>query len=458
MPALQRPGVADFYEREVLPALMDRLDQAFPEFGWRRDARGWVATSAEYTRSTLGARPDRVVCHGEAPRGFLIHGQGAVLWTSYLNDGQPARGRDFIVMVRTLAERAGVDASVLDRARTSAARRGSLLAEAFAVAQHELASERGGAARAYLEERGIPADRISASELGVMPSHERLRAALLSGGYTASEIDSSQLLADNRWPGRIIGAWRDDHRHIRTLWARSIDPDDASRYLYLRSAERPSDVPYTLSELLAPQTRDARGDLVLVEGVLDVHTLHAHDVPNVAALGGLAASRRLFEHLSDLGVERAFLALDNDPPGRLATTRAIDTAVLAERSPDLWVIDPDLLDGAKDPGELVQRDGVHAWRAATAAPACAVTWRALELTGPLDQHTSELARRAALNRAATWLGPLPPRLALEQDAALDRVAETLGHDRDATRRSFRARYWQQERSLDTSKQIRAPGR
>src|SRR3954454_1042775 len=141
MAALQRPNVADFYEREVLPALMSRLDQAFPEFGWRRDARGWVATSAEHTRSTLGARPDRVVCHGDAPRGFLIHGDGAVLWTTYLNDGQPARRRDFITAVRTLAERAGVDGSVLDRAPTAAQRRASLLEEAFAFARRELASE-----------------------------------------------------------------------------------------------------------------------------------------------------------------------------------------------------------------------------------------------------------------------------------------------------------------------------
>src|SRR5919206_5326260 len=93
MATAQRPNVADFYEREVLPALMSRLDQAFPEFGWRRDAHGWVATSAEYTRSSLGARPDRVVCHGDAPRGFLIHGQGAVLWTTYVNDATPASGR-----------------------------------------------------------------------------------------------------------------------------------------------------------------------------------------------------------------------------------------------------------------------------------------------------------------------------------------------------------------------------
>src|SRR3954447_2337560 len=141
MATVARPNIADFYEREVLPALMGRLDQAFPEFGWRRDARGWVATSAEYTRSNLGARPDRVVCHGDAPRGFLIHGQGAVLWTTYLNNSQPARGRDFINAVRTLAERAGIDASALDRAPTAVERRANLLNDAFELARRELLSD-----------------------------------------------------------------------------------------------------------------------------------------------------------------------------------------------------------------------------------------------------------------------------------------------------------------------------
>src|SRR3954452_8202234 len=143
MAIAQRPNIADFYEREVLPALMRRLDQAFPEFGWRRDAHGWVATNAEYTRSTVGARPDRVVCHGEAPRGFLIHGSGPVLWTTYLNDGQPARGRDFVQTVRAIAERAGVHASSLDRPPTPRERRALLLEDTFDVAQRELAGSSG---------------------------------------------------------------------------------------------------------------------------------------------------------------------------------------------------------------------------------------------------------------------------------------------------------------------------
>ncbi len=57
--------VGDFYSEVVLPALAARLDAAFPEFGWKRDPRGWVATNQEMTHRALGVRADRVV----APTG-----------------------------------------------------------------------------------------------------------------------------------------------------------------------------------------------------------------------------------------------------------------------------------------------------------------------------------------------------------------------------------------------------
>src|SRR6266508_4603205 len=62
--------IVDYYTDVVLPALTERLDTAFPEFGWRRDSRGWVATNEEMTHRVLGVRADRVVAHGPAPRGF----------------------------------------------------------------------------------------------------------------------------------------------------------------------------------------------------------------------------------------------------------------------------------------------------------------------------------------------------------------------------------------------------
>src|SRR5919108_4897302 len=109
--------VTDFYMEVVLPVLADTLDQAFPEFAWRRDTRGWIATNEEHTHARLGVRAERVVAHGPAPRGFLVHGGEPMLWTAYVNGGTVPRGADFVRVVRVLAERAGVDPSPLERSR-----------------------------------------------------------------------------------------------------------------------------------------------------------------------------------------------------------------------------------------------------------------------------------------------------------------------------------------------------
>src|SRR3990172_3153667 len=111
----EHQSIVDYYTDVVLPALAERLDGAFPEFGWRRDTRGWVATNEEMTHRVLGVRAERVVAHGPAPRGFLIHGADAVLWTAYLSGGQVPRGAEFVRTVRELAERAGVDTAPLER-------------------------------------------------------------------------------------------------------------------------------------------------------------------------------------------------------------------------------------------------------------------------------------------------------------------------------------------------------
>jgi DNA primase len=231
---------------------------------------------------------------------------------------------------------------------------------------------------------------------------------------------------------------------VRSVCDRTLSPNADDRYLYLKGAAPPDTTPYGLSTILANGSRTKARDLLLVEGVIDVHILRAHGIDNVAALGGTATGSRLFETLADNVIENVTLALDNDPAGRTATTRAIEAATSAARSPQLWIIDPDLLGNAADPGELIRDNSVDDWRRAAAAPICGITSRALEFTGPIAELDHEPGRRAALARASTWLGTLHPRHSIEQTAALDAIAETLGYDRDAVRRAFRARHWTNE--------------
>src|SRR4051812_32310504 len=136
----RRVSVVDYYTDVVLPALAERLDTAFPEFGWRRDARGWIAMNDEMTHRVLGVRADRVVAHGPAPRGFLVHGGDPMLWTAYVNGGAVPRGEDFARVVRDLAQRAGVDTAPLERPAPRD-RRTDLLHDFFTLCRWELTSD-----------------------------------------------------------------------------------------------------------------------------------------------------------------------------------------------------------------------------------------------------------------------------------------------------------------------------
>lgn len=433
--------VVDYYTDVVLPALAERLDAAFPEFGWRRDARGWIATNEEMTHRELGARAERVVAHGPAPRGFLVHGGEAVLWTAYVNGGLVPRGRDFVATVRSLAERAGVDVSPLDRPEQHD-RRAELLHDFFELARGELTGERGQQARDYLESRGISREALETSDLGVVPLAVELRRALVEEGYSAQEVEQSGLLADRRWAGRICGAWRDERGRVRTVWARTLDGGGVpgAKYLYLRGASRTGLPPYGLSDVLAQPLAERR-ELVLVEGLLDPHHFRAHGIPNVAALGGTSTLPETFERLARRGFEAVTICLDRDGPGRTATARLVDGAVRASNSPLIFVLDADQLAPSKDPDEFLRQRGRDAWHELLQSRECGVTWRARDLLGGVEPEAPKLARRDALRRAGAWLGTLPPSLALEQDDAVREVASRCGYDVEAVTRAFRTRFW-----------------
>lgn len=451
--------VVDYYTDIVLPALAERLDVAFPEFGWRRDSRGWVATNEEMTHRALGVRAERVVAHGPAPRGFLVHGADPVLWTAYLNGGQVPRGAEFVRTVEALAERAGVETAPLER-RQPRSRKAELLESFFELAQQELAGERGAPARDYLEGRGFPASSGLEWGLGVVPSN--IAEEMERAGFTADDIESSGLVADRRWPGRICGAWRSERGTIRSLWARGVDEaaDRNSKYLYLRGARRTGLPPYGLSEVLGLPLSDRR-DLIVVEGLLDVHHLRARELANVAALGGTGADAATFERLAQLGFVRVTLCLDRDAPGRVAAARAIDRAVRATASPTLLVLDPKHLAPAKDPDAFVRDRGVDAWLEVLEKRECAIAWRAHELLVGVTPPSLPLARRDALARAGAWLGSLPARYALEQEDAVRAVAQRCGYSPEAVERAFRARFWtEKSRAVEPVRQPErmSPGR
>lgn len=239
-----------------------------------------------------------------------------------------------------------------------------------------------------------------------------------------------------------MGAWRDERGRAQTFWARSLaeEGDTDARYLYLRGSRRADLPPYGLSEVLAGSP-EARRDLVLVEGVFDLHQLRAHGLESVAALGGTGARPQLFERLASLGIETVTLCLDNDDPGQAATARVVEQAARATESPALFVVDPKRLGSAKDPDAFVLTRGIAAWRALLEERECAVGWRVGEHLRAVSEASPQETRRQALSRVGAWLGELPARLALEQEDAVRIAAERCGYSAAAVHRAFSARYW-----------------
>lgn len=65
-----------------------------------------------------------------------------------------------------------------------------------------------GGRRACLHQRGFDLRKIEHLPLGYFPAVEPLWRCLLHDGFAADEIRASNLLADSRLPGRLIGPIR----------------------------------------------------------------------------------------------------------------------------------------------------------------------------------------------------------------------------------------------------------
>ena len=128
------------------------------------------------------------------PRGFLVHGADAVLWTAYLNSGFVPRGQGFASIVRQIAARAGVETAPIERPRPSD-RRADLLDTFATLCRTELRGNAGAQARAYLAEPGLPAGAIDHADLGVVPRELFTKNALQAAGFSALEVAQAGVLA-----------------------------------------------------------------------------------------------------------------------------------------------------------------------------------------------------------------------------------------------------------------------
>jgi DNA primase len=362
----------NFMDRELFPAVFASLDVVFPELGLKRKGDGWVATQ----RNPLfgDVRPDRVVCR-KGETAFYIH-DGSRLpngpsWTALvLNQTTLPRGADFFNALRELGKRAGVDCSPLDlnlspeqrRERDAAQRRGELWEDFQQILSQTFLSPVGNHAREYLKARGFEEASFSQTEFGFFESVEAVRKSLKALKYSAEEVESSGVLHDSRWTGRLTHPVRGLRGRVETFWARDLTgtADKGSKYLKLTGGK-------VFAPLFGLDSVDYAAPLVICEGYLDALHARAKGFKNVAATGGTLKNLK-WEGLLELEFPSFVLCTDNDEEkedgrrvGEEALLQSLNNLSKVDKGSKVYVLPPEELGEHKDPDEYARANGFAAF-------------------------------------------------------------------------------------------------
>jgi len=205
---------------------------------------------------------------------------------------------------------------------------------------------------------GFDPDRLDEVPVGLFSDRPTVQQGLIAAGFSAEAIHAAKVLADARLPGRLIGPIRDPDKRIVSFWAR--DPRNIrSKDLYLH-ANWKQRVPLFGLDVALPATAEHHGLLIIVEDLLDALLFHEQGIGNTAAIAGplheMTAAR--WNSLGSLGLRAVILAPDNgDSVER--HREILETLRLAFRTavPQIFVLDPDDLQGMPRPAEFLRHRG-----------------------------------------------------------------------------------------------------
>ncbi len=326
---------------------------------------------------------------------------------------QETEGLSFPEAVERLAGEAGMTLPAPDpeAAQREQARKGLLdwIEQAQRYFEAGLRRGTGSEARDYLIRRGLPQEVLAEYGIGFAPDlRTGLTDHLIAQGAKPDELVEAGLafrperdgggpkLMD-RFRGRVMFPIRDPRGRLVGFGGRALSKDAKAKYL--NSPDTPL---FHKGALLYrfPEARKAASDprarltsLIVAEGYLDVIAFARAGLAQAVAPLGTALTEDQIRLAWRAGPEPV-LCFDGDAAGQRAAFRAIDRALpMLEPGRSLRFV---LLEGGKDPDDVLRDDGPAALRAAIdrSRPLVELLWERERDAEPLD--TPE--RRAGLKR------------------------------------------------------------
>ncbi len=298
---------------------------------------------------SFSVSPDKQIfhCFGCGAGGNVIH------FTSKIENV------DFKESLEILAERAGIELPTLEGGADS--KKQFLKEKVYeinkeaAMYYHDmLYKDISKPAQEYVKKRKLDNKTLKDYTIGYAPANSNLYKFLKQKGFTDEEILASDLVNKynnnfvDRFRNRLIFPIQDVRNRYIAFGGRVLD-NSLPKYI-----NSPENIVYSKARNLYGLNVAKKAKLeklIIVEGYMDVVSLHQRGIENVVASCGTAlteAQGRLLRKYA----EKIIISYDSDGAGQAATLRGLE--ILTNLGCDIRILQ---MEGAKDPDEYVIKYG-----------------------------------------------------------------------------------------------------
>ena len=417
----------------------------FPD-AWMQDLLGksdLAAIASEYTQLNPKGRRLWGCCpfHSEKTPSFSVNPDSQLYYCFGCHAGggvvqfvMEAEKLTYTEAIKSLAQRAGMELPEeinderLRKERTQKERLYAACKMAARFYVRQLLGEQGGKARQYLVSRGVDAAVLKAFGLGYAPpGWDNLVQHMKAQGVSEETLLEAGLAIRGK-KGGIYDAYRDRiifpiisaAGRVIGFGARAMGDETPK---YLNTGDTPIfNKRYNLYALNM-QKGKRPGDLIMVEGYMDVVSLYKHGVDNaVASLGTALTAQQA--RLIKRYVPRVYICYDGDAAGQNATLRGMD--ILAKEGLEVRVM---TIPGGSDPDDYIKVNGPEAFLSLKDQAKSLNEYRLDALWAQTDSKDAD-GREAYAKKACTFLNTLQP---VERERYVELVARRTGYSKDSIR-------------------------
>lgn len=296
-------------------------------------------------------------------------------------------GLNFVETVQMLAERANIQLPTLqnngDTQKEILKDKVYKVNEFAAEYYHQnLYKPQAKMAQEYVKKRQLTNETLKSFRIGFSGKFDELYQELKKQGFQEQEILESGLVNKNergqyidRYRNRLMFPICDARGRVIAFGGRVLD-DSKPKYI-----NSPENVVYSKGRHLFGLNVAKKGDtkkILIVEGYMDVISLHQRGITNVVASLGTALTEQQ-GWLLRKNSEQIILSFDSDEAGIKAKLRSIE--ILQNMGCDLRVLQ---LEGAKDPDEYILKYGNMRFQNAVDKAFSVVEFKAKILKKELD--------------------------------------------------------------------------